>query len=52
MGRGEAARVRLVVRQCSGRFWLNACLVKCRGASHVRHGRENTATRQARLVAV
>lgn len=51
-GRGEAGRVRLVVRQRSGRFWLNACLVRCCGVSHVRHGQENTATRQALLVAL
>lgn len=35
LGRGEAARVRLVIR-----FWLSACLLKCCGVSHVRLGKK------------
>ncbi|KAI1238432.1 hypothetical protein IHE44_0013161 [Lamprotornis superbus] len=44
LGRGEAARVRLVIRQHAGWLWLSACLVKCRGVSHMKrkldHGSE------------
>lgn len=48
--RGEAVRVRLVIWEHEGWFWLGACLVKSGGVSHVRHGQEKTATRQALLV--